>query len=89
MAIPYRGPVQQPTKSALEDAAETKSGIREGVGVSIASIFGLLLLVVGLMLVSGVVAASTTAAGTTAVTVGFVLFAAVVVVVGRWSWTGR
>lgn len=89
MAIPYRGPVQQPTKSSLEDAAETKWGIREGVGLAIASIFGLLLLVIGLMLVTGLVAASTTAATTIAVTVGFLLFAAALLVVGRWSWAGR
>ncbi|SEQ74584.1 hypothetical protein [Natrinema salaciae] len=89
MAIPYRGPGQYPTESDREDAATTKWGLREGIGLSIASIFGLLLLVVGLMLASGLVAAASTDAVTAAVTIGFLLFAVVLLVVGRWSWNGR
>ncbi|MDS0476267.1 hypothetical protein [Natrinema sp. 1APR25-10V2] len=85
MAIPERGPVQQPTKSALEDAATTRWGIREGIGLSLVSIFGLLLLVVGLMLAPGLAAA----ASTVAITVGLLAFAVALVLVGRWSWQGR
>ena len=85
MTIPERGTVQQPTASALEDAADTKWGIREGVGISLISIFGLLLLVSGLMLAPGL--AET--ASTVAITVGLLTFAVALVLVGRWSWMGR
>ncbi|WP_222915714.1 hypothetical protein [Natrinema sp. SYSU A 869] len=85
MTIPERGTVQQPTDSAREDAVDTKWGIREGIGLSLVSIFGLLLLVVGLMLAPGLAAA----ASTVAITVGLLAFAVALVVVGRWSWNGR
>ncbi|WP_226482119.1 hypothetical protein [Natrinema amylolyticum] len=81
MTIPERGTVQQPTDSAREDAADTKWGIREGIGLSLVSIFGLLLLVVGLLLAPGLAAAAST--------VGLLAFAVALVVVGRWSWNGR
>ncbi|ELY65747.1 hypothetical protein [Natrinema versiforme] len=85
MTAPYRDHVQQPTESALEDAAETRWGIREGIGLSLVSIFGLLLLVIGLMLAPGLIAA----ASTVAITLGLVLFAVALVAVGHWSWNGR
>ncbi|WP_254762490.1 hypothetical protein [Natrinema marinum] len=89
MATPYRGPEQYPTKSALEDAAATRWGIREGIGLAIVSMFGLLLLVVGLMLMSGLIAASTSATGTVVVAIGFVAAAIALVALARWSWNGR
>ncbi|WP_408956693.1 hypothetical protein [Natrinema sp. 74] len=89
MTSPYRGPEHYPTKSALEDATETRWGIREGIGLAIASIFGLLLLVVGLMLASGLIAASTTSVVATVVAIGFPLAVVVLVAVARWSWNGR
>ncbi|WP_226039781.1 hypothetical protein [Natrinema sp. DC36] len=85
MTASHRGTAQQPTDSALEDAAETRWGIREGIGLSLVSIFGLLLLVVGLMLAPGLIAA----ASTVAITLGLLLSAVALVVVGRWSWNGR
>ncbi|SEW26885.1 hypothetical protein [Natrinema salifodinae] len=89
MATPYREPGREPTESAREDAADTMWGIREGTGIAIASIFGLVVLVVGLMLVSGLVAASTTTVVTLGVTVGVVLAAIGLAALARWSWTGR
>jgi len=85
MAIPYRDPEQQPTTSALEDATATKWGIREGIGLSLASIFGLLLLVVGLLLAPGLIAAPAAVAAT----IGLLVFAVALVVIARWSWNGR
>ncbi|MFC6769000.1 hypothetical protein [Natrinema soli] len=85
MTIPEHSHVQQPTDSALEDAAETRWGIREGIGLSLVSIFGLLLLVVGLMLAPGLIAA----ASTVAITLGLLLSMVALIVIGRWSWNGR
>lgn len=85
MTIPDYDTRQQPTDSAVEDAAKTKWGIREGIGLSLVSIFGLLLLVVGLMAAPGLAAASSTVV----ITLGLLLFAVGLVVVGRWSWMGR
>jgi len=85
MTIQDRGTVQRPTDSAREDAADTRWGIREGIGVSLVSIFGLLFLMIGLLLAPGLAEA----ASTVAITVGLLAFAVALVVVGRWSWQGR
>ncbi|QLG49867.1 hypothetical protein [Natrinema halophilum] len=89
MTNPYRGPEHQPTSSAREDAAETRWMVREGIGLAIASMFGLLLLVVGLMLASGQIAASTTTAITIGVAIGFVVLAVALVALASWRWNGR
>jgi hypothetical protein len=85
MTVQDRGVVRQPTESAVADAAETRWGIRKGIGVSLVSIFGPVALGIGLLLAPVLVAA----ASTVAITVGLLAISVALVVVGRWSSMDR
>lgn len=90
MEIHYREPEDEHTERSDRDAEETRWMVREGVGVAVVSIFGLLLLVFGLLVATGVVGfpAPLNASIVGAVSV-FVVLALGLSIVLIWSWDGR
>ncbi|MCU4975239.1 hypothetical protein OB955_21285 [Halobacteria archaeon AArc-m2/3/4] len=90
MEIHYREPEDEHTERSDRDVEETRWMVREGVGVAVVSMFGLLVLVFGLLMVTGVVSfpapLNASAIGTLSVFVALVLG---LFVVSVWSWGGR
>lgn len=92
MEIHYREPEDERTERSDRDAEETRWMVREGVGVAVVSMFGLLVLVFGLLIATGSAGFSAPLNGSP---VGFVFVITFVVlvlglaVVSIWSWEGR
>ncbi|WP_253184555.1 hypothetical protein [Natrialba sp. SSL1] len=77
------------TDAAQVDAEEFRWLVREGIGVAIASMFGLLLLVLFLLEETAVVQGPETAIGEWAAWLVLGVLALVLIVLGLWSWRGR
>ncbi|ELY99697.1 hypothetical protein C482_09437 [Natrialba chahannaoensis JCM 10990] len=80
---------QADTAAARVDADEFRWLVREGIGVAIASMFGLLLLVLFLLEETAVVQGSETAVGEWTAWLVLAVLALVLLLVGLWSWRGR
>ncbi|MEY7851667.1 hypothetical protein AB7C87_20985 [Natrarchaeobius sp. A-rgal3] len=88
MSGPTSNPPEEPTEASEVDAEEFKWMLREGIGVAIASLFGLLLLTVYLLELSGLLDASGTAAQTAEWAV-LVVLTLTIFILAFWSWRGR
>ncbi|ELY87747.1 hypothetical protein C483_17658 [Natrialba hulunbeirensis JCM 10989] len=77
------------TDAAQVDAEEFRWLVREGIGVAIASMFGLLLLVLFLLEETAVVQGPETAVDEWAAWLVLGVLALVLIVLGLWSWRGR
>ncbi|RQG99257.1 hypothetical protein EA472_15315 [Natrarchaeobius oligotrophus] len=88
MSGPTSNPPEEPTEASRTDAEEFTWVLREGIGVAIASLFGLLLLAVFLLEITGLLGDSRTVDGLPGwLVVG--VAGLTLVVLALWSWRGR
>ncbi|WP_312911538.1 hypothetical protein [Natronosalvus caseinilyticus] len=77
------------TETADRDAEELRWAIREGIGVAIASLFGLLLLVAFLLQATTLFTGSALTATQIGVWAVIAILGITMMVLGLWSWRGR
>ncbi|MFC4543135.1 hypothetical protein ACFO5R_14490 [Halosolutus amylolyticus] len=88
MSEPDREPTEKPTNTKREAKEEDQWMIRNWIGVAVVSIFGLLLLALGMMQATGLVDLLAPVADTGAQQWGvFAVLALVVLALAGWSWS--
>ncbi|WP_306060988.1 hypothetical protein [Natronococcus wangiae] len=89
MPEPTSNPSEEPTDASRADVEDLKWTIREGIGVAIASLFGLLLLVLFLLEETELVASQNLTVGEIGEWALLIVLALTLLVLGLWSWRGR
>jgi hypothetical protein len=89
MPEPTSNPPEEPTDASRADVEDLKWTIREGIGVAIASLFGLLLLVLFLLEETELVASQNLTVGEIGELALLFVLALTLLVLGLWSWRGR
>ncbi|MFP8953460.1 hypothetical protein ACLI4Z_10860 [Natrialbaceae archaeon A-arb3/5] len=86
---PTSNPPEETTDAARSDLEDVRWTIREGVGVAIASLFGLILLALFLLEETALVASQNLTVGEITEWALLLVLALTLLVVGLWSWRGR
>jgi hypothetical protein len=89
MPEPTSNPPEEATDASRADLEDLKWMIREGIGVAIASLFGLILLVLFLLEETKLVASQNLTVGEIGEWTLLFIFALTLLVLGLWSWQGR
>lgn len=89
MPEPTTNPSEEPTDASRADLEDFKWTIREGIGVAIASLFGLILLALFLLEETALVRSQSLTVGDIGVMTLLVVLALTLVVLGLWSWRGQ
>ncbi|NGM70672.1 hypothetical protein G6M89_16945 [Natronolimnobius sp. AArcel1] len=89
MPEPTSNPSEASTDTSQADLEDFKWTIREGIGVAIASLFGLILLVLFLLEETALARSQELTVGTIGGMALLVVLTLTLVVVGLWSWRGR
>ncbi|MGQ3722558.1 hypothetical protein [Natrialba aegyptia] len=89
MTEPTSNPVEEPTDASQADAEEFKWMLREGIGVAIASLFGMLFLILFLLEETALIESQNLTVGEISDWTVLLVLALLLVVLGLWSWRGR
>ncbi len=89
MPEPTSNPTEPGTEASQADRENFKWMIREGIGVAIASLFGLILLVLFLLEETALIQSQQLTVGDIGVLTVLFVLVLTLFVVGLWSWRGR
>ncbi len=87
--VSYKVPTETPSTTTQADIREFRWAIREGIGMAIASLFGLLLLVLFLMEETELVSSTGVSIGEISELFLLVIVAIALAALALWSWKGR